>query len=188
MTTIDPAVVAEWRELLADERCLCSSAHTNWRAIDDLLAALESAQSDRDELRARLTEREREHADRLAEQATEGDTGICRTCTELITFTTVEEPGYLPRTGWSDGAHRDALVCFKAIGYRHVPLVGRERGIWDAATKAAEGAFTRVRFVLDGEHPMPYCAADSRILVDLIQRARAAIEPAPAPSTEERAE
>lgn len=128
-----------------------------------LLAALDEAQAERDELMARLTGRERQHADRLAAEAAEGDTGICRTCARPITFTTVEEPGYNPRTGWSDGARRDALVCFKAVDYAHVPLVGRERGIWDAAVKAAgaraEAALAAVREavekiadVMDSEH------------------------------------
>ncbi len=75
----------------------------------------------------------------LAREATIGDTGICRTCTTAITYETVEEHGYLPRTGWTDGARVDPLVCSKAIHFRHVPLVGRERAIWDAATKAAAG-------------------------------------------------
>lgn len=50
-----------------------------------------------------------------------GDTGVCRTCRQPITFTTLHTPGFQPRTGWSDGAQRDALVCFRARDYAHVP-------------------------------------------------------------------
>ena len=124
--------------------------------IDWLLAEVERVTAERDELQARVTNRERQYADKLAEDATLGDVGVCRTCARSITFATVEEPGYEPRTGWSDGARTDALVCFKAVDYRHVPLVGRERGIWDAATKAAEAALVverakveRVRALVD---------------------------------------
>jgi hypothetical protein len=38
-------------------------------------------------------------------------------------------------TGWSDRIERggDSLVCFKAVEYRHVPLVDREAEIYDVA-------------------------------------------------------
>ena len=50
-----------------------------------------------------------------------GAEATCRTCRRHITWEVVEEWGYLPRTGWSDKFPRDALVCFKAADYRHVP-------------------------------------------------------------------
>lgn len=50
-----------------------------------------------------------------------GATATCRTCRRPITFETVDVPGYLLRTGWSDRSPRDGLVCFSAIHYRHVP-------------------------------------------------------------------
>lgn len=103
------------------------------RALD----SLEAVERERDEYFGRLVHRERDLAERAADRATEGDTGICRTCALPITYETVEEPGYKPRTGWSDGARRDALVCFSAINYRHAPLIGRELALWNAATKAA---------------------------------------------------
>jgi hypothetical protein len=50
-------------------------------------------------------------------------TATCRTCGQPITFETVdrEHEGRLPATGWSDGFRRDALVCFSAIHYEHIP-------------------------------------------------------------------
>lgn len=50
-----------------------------------------------------------------------GITATCRTCGKPITYEVVEEHDRLPRTGWSDGFRRDALVCFSAIDYRHIP-------------------------------------------------------------------
>jgi hypothetical protein len=34
-------LIAELRALLADERCLCSSAHTDWHGVADLLDEIE---------------------------------------------------------------------------------------------------------------------------------------------------
>ena len=65
---------------------------------------------------------------------------ICRTCARPITLETRTEPGYLPRTGWYDDCRADALVCLKAIDYRHVPLEGRERAIYDAGYRAGHKA------------------------------------------------
>lgn len=62
--------------------------------------------------------------------------GVCRTCARPITYETRTEQGYLPREGWYDDARTDALVCFQAIDYQHVPLAGRERAIYDAGIKA----------------------------------------------------
>lgn len=132
-------LAAEVTEQLEEQ---LAEARTNRDRLAHQVAALRQqvaeVEAERDDLQARLLQREAQHAERLAEQATVGDTGICRTCALPITFATVEEPGYLPRTGWSDGARTDALVCFSAVHYRHVPLVGRERAIWDKATNTAE--------------------------------------------------
>jgi len=68
-----------------------------------------------------------------------GTKGICRTCGLQITYDVVEEHGYLPRTGWSDGAHVDALICFKAVHYRHVPPSGVCRRCGCTEDKACEG-------------------------------------------------
>lgn len=71
----------------------------------------------------------------LAEHAEERGQGICRTCLQPIW----NEGGTIGRrqhpTGWSDRIVRggDSLVCFKAIEYRHVPLVDREAHIYDRA-------------------------------------------------------
>lgn len=53
--------------------------------------------------------------------ATLGDTATCLTCRKPITYCVVEEHGYKPRTGWSDGYRVDALVCFQSIDYSHKP-------------------------------------------------------------------
>ena len=50
-----------------------------------------------------------------------GDTAICRTCRKPIVWETRTDPGYLPRTGWSDQYPKDAFVCFSALNYAHVP-------------------------------------------------------------------
>lgn len=70
-----------------------------------------------------------------AEDAEERGQGICRTCLAPIW----NEGGTVNRrrrdTGWSDRVERggDSLVCFKAVDYRHVPLIGREACIYDRA-------------------------------------------------------
>lgn len=65
-------------------------------------------------------------------------TAICRTCLEPITHGTRVDPGYLERTGWYDQAHKDALVCFKAANYAHVPLTGRELAYYEAGFAAGQ--------------------------------------------------
>ena len=50
-----------------------------------------------------------------------GDEATCRNCRRPIVYAVVEEYGHLPRTGWSDGFPRDALICFRAIDHRHIP-------------------------------------------------------------------
>ncbi|WP_181312482.1 hypothetical protein [Nocardioides campestrisoli] len=70
---------------------------------------------------------------------------LCRTCMRPITHETRTEPGFLPREGWYDDARTDALVCFKAIDYRHVPLTDRERAYYDAGRRAALSAATEAR-------------------------------------------
>lgn len=70
-----------------------------------------------------------------AEDADERGEGICRTCLAPIW----NEGGTIDRRhraeGWSDRIERggDSLVCFRAVDYRHVPLTGREAGIYDSA-------------------------------------------------------
>jgi len=61
---------------------------------------------------------------------------LCRTCLRPITHETRTEPGFLSREGWYDDARTDALVCFKALEYRHVPLTDRERAYYDAGFRA----------------------------------------------------
>lgn len=69
----------------------------------------------------------------------EGETGICRTCAEPIWWET-GEVGHRELMGWSDRIKRggDSLVCFKAVGYRHVPMGARENAIYRAGFKAGE--------------------------------------------------
>lgn len=114
-------------------------------AMRNALAPLVAAARERDALRdendrllASLTNRERDRAELLAEKAVLGDTGICRTCTQPVWFEE-GEIGHRQRVGWSDRIKQggDSLICFRAIHYRHAPMVDRERAIWDAATKAA---------------------------------------------------
>lgn len=68
------------------------------------------------------------------------DQVLCRTCMRPITFETRTEPGYLPREGWYDDARVDALVCFKAVSYNHVPLSDRERAYYEAGFRAGAGS------------------------------------------------
>lgn len=42
MTAADRPTLARLREALADGRCLCSSASTDWRGVEDLLDEVES--------------------------------------------------------------------------------------------------------------------------------------------------
>jgi hypothetical protein len=77
---------------------------------------------------------------RAANAAARG-AGICRTCLMPI-WNEGGTVGHVRRAdGWSDRIEfsGDSLVCFKAVGYRHVPLDGREAAIYDAAfTRATE--------------------------------------------------
>jgi hypothetical protein len=105
-------------------------------------AAVDAAldlRNENDWLLAQLTNRERDHAEQLAEQATLGDTGLCRNCAEPIWFEEGEVGGN-KRVGWSDRITRggDSLVCFRAVHYRHVPIIGRERFLWDKALELVE--------------------------------------------------
>jgi hypothetical protein len=70
-----------------------------------------------------------------------GETGICRTCAQPIWWET-GEVGHRERVGWSDRIKRggDSLVCFKAVGYRHVPMGAREEAIYRAGVKAGKEA------------------------------------------------
>lgn len=67
-----------------------------------------------------------------------GATGICRTCCQPIWWET-GQVGHRERTGWSDRIQQggDSLVCFRAVGYRHVPLEGRELAIYEAGYRQA---------------------------------------------------
>lgn len=80
-----------------------------------------------------------------AEDAEERGEGICRTCCEPIWDEGGTVGGWKRANGWSDRNERggDSLVCFKAIGYRHEPLVGREAAIYDRAY--ARGFTTAVK-------------------------------------------
>lgn len=72
-----------------------------------------------------------------AANAEERGEGICRTCLEPI-WNEGGTVGHRRRDeGWSDRIERggDSLVCFKAVHYRHVPLVTREAAIYDHAYK-----------------------------------------------------
>lgn len=62
-----------------------------------------------------------------------GETGICRTCAQPIWWEEGEIGGRKV-VGWSDRITRggDSVVCFKAVGYRHVPMGGREAAIYEA--------------------------------------------------------
>lgn len=55
-----------------------------------------------------------------APEPADGDTAVCRTCGQPITYGTATEPGFLPRTGWRDN-HSQPLVCFHAVDYKHSP-------------------------------------------------------------------
>lgn len=70
---------------------------------------------------------------------TEGETGICRTCAQPIWWET-GEVGHRERVDWSDRIKRggDSIVCFKAVGYRHVPMGAREAAIYGAGRRAVE--------------------------------------------------
>lgn len=69
--------------------------------------------------------------DTKADSAAKSST-LCRTCMRPITHETRTEPGYLPREGWYDDSSVDALVCFKARDYAHVPMTDMERAYFDA--------------------------------------------------------
>lgn len=64
--------------------------------------------------------------------------GICRTCCRPIWWE-IGQVGHQERTGWSDRIKQggDSLVCFNAVGYRHVPLEGRELAIYKAGYRQA---------------------------------------------------
>lgn len=70
-----------------------------------------------------------------------GETGICRTCAQPIWWE-AGEVGHRECVGWSDRIKRggDSLVCFKAVGYRHVPMGAREEAIYRAGVKAGKEA------------------------------------------------
>lgn len=70
-----------------------------------------------------------------------GETGVCRTCA-LPIWWEEGEVGHRKAVGWSDRIERggDSLVCFKAVGYRHVPMGSREEAIYDAGVKAGRAA------------------------------------------------
>lgn len=76
-------------------------------------------------------------ADEMGEPYLARSAVLCRTCMESLTWETRTEPGYLPRTGWYDGARSDPLVCFKAIHYRHEPLTAREWAYYEAGQRSA---------------------------------------------------
>lgn len=77
----------------------------------------------------------------LAENAEERGEGICRTCLAPIWNEGGTISGVKRAEGWSDRIERggDSLICFKARGYRHVPLAGREAAIYDRAHARGAG-------------------------------------------------
>lgn len=80
-----------------------------------------------------------------AESAEERGEGICRTCLAPI-WKEGGNIGYVDHDeGWSDRIERggDSLVCFKAVHYRHVPLIGREAAIYDEAYRRGAGEEAR---------------------------------------------
>ena len=70
---------------------------------------------------------------------TDGEQGVCRTCAEPIWWE-VGTVGHREVAGWSDRNERsgDSVVCFKASGYRHVPMGAREAAIYRAGFKAGQ--------------------------------------------------
>lgn len=74
---------------------------------------------------------------------------LCRTCLRPITHETRIEDGRFQREGWYDDASTDAIVCFKARDYRHVPLTARERAYYDAGAKAER---ERIARALEADH------------------------------------
>lgn len=55
-----------------------------------------------------------------------GDTAVCLTCGQPITYLTVTDPGFLPRTGWRDNLPH-SLHCGKSIDFQHRPRVEEAR-------------------------------------------------------------
>lgn len=68
-----------------------------------------------------------------------GETGVCRTCA-LPIWWEEGEVGHRKVVGWSDRIERggDSAVCFKAAGYRHVPMGSREEAIYRAGVRAGQ--------------------------------------------------
>ena len=65
---------------------------------------------------------------------------LCRTCLRPIVHETRTEPGFLPREAWYDDCRIDAITCFKAADYCHVPMTDRERAYYEAGARAALAA------------------------------------------------
>ena len=74
--------------------------------------------------------------DNLRQFLAERDVILCRTCMRPLTWETRTEPGFLSRQGWYDDARTDALVCFKAVHYRHEPLTDREWAYYEAGRRS----------------------------------------------------
>lgn len=82
-------------------------------------------------------------ADQMGNPYLDRSVVLCRTCMRPLTWETRTEPGFKPRTGWHDDARSDALVCFKAVDYRHVPLTAREWAYYEAGQQSATVAALR---------------------------------------------
>ena len=130
---------------LADEYATSSNA----ALVADQLEVAGTLHGAASRLRALVTTDDRATIERVkgeaAARAEERGQGICRTCCLPIW----NEGGTLGHReveeGWSDRVERggDSVVCFKAIGYRHVPLEGREAAIYDKGLDAARAATYR---------------------------------------------
>jgi hypothetical protein len=90
-----------------------------------------------------------------------GEAGVCRTCAKPIWWE-MGAIGGRETLGWSDRIERggDSVVCFSAVGYRHVPLGGREAAIYKAAQNtAADAVLAAARRLCCGDNPAPHHAA-----------------------------
>jgi hypothetical protein len=93
-----------------------------------------------------------------------GEAGVCRTCAKPIWWE-MGAIGGRDTLGWSDRIERggDSVVCFNAVGYRHVPLGGREAAIYKAATNtAADTVLAEARRLCCGNNPSAHHAATDK--------------------------
>lgn len=85
----------------------------------------------------------------------------CRTCRKPVVYETRTDPGYLPRTGWSDQAPRDAFVCFSADAYTHTPVyAGTPHPDYPGMVWSAPGIETDVLRVIETAPDVPHAVAE----------------------------